>query len=202
MTMDEVMDLAVDLPAAEGRVPNLRNRLDRLDASLASLDRLTATLDSLDRLNASVETLVRRVERLEELPEDLAPAMDGVARTVVDRLDALERDGTLAFLREGVGVAATVARSFSPDDVRLLGANVVAILHTVRSLTQPEILAVAERGAAALRTADAERHERPGLVRSLRDPDVRRGVSLMLAVLGELGHESHDATPAPGPANP
>jgi uncharacterized protein YjgD (DUF1641 family) len=83
-----------------------------------------------------------------------------------------------------VKVAETVATSFTPEDVRLLGQNVVSIFNTVRNLTQPQMLGVADRAAEALKS---EPDTRFGLIRSMRDPEIRRGMALLFAVLRELG---------------
>ena len=95
----------------------------------------------------------------------------------------------LDFLKESAGVLHTISTSFTPDDVQALGDNVVHILRTVRSLTQPEVLDLADKAAVALREVPPEPVGRIGLLRSFRDPEVRRGLTMLLTVLRELGTE-------------
>ena len=84
----------------------------------------------------------------------------------------------------------TISTSFTQEDVKALGDNVVHILHTVRSLTQPEVLDLADKAAGALKEAPAQPLGRIGLLKSFRDPEVRKGLTMFLTVLRELGGES------------
>ena len=62
-----------------------------------------------------------------------SPALTG-------RLDELDRKGCFAMARELQRAFDHVVASFTVEDVRLLGDNLVAILQTVKNLTQPEML--------------------------------------------------------------
>jgi uncharacterized protein YjgD (DUF1641 family) len=61
----------------------------------------------------------------------------------------------------------------------------------VRNLTQPEVLQIADRAAVAVQESEAQPAKRLGLWKALRDPEIRRGMNLMLTVLREMGHESN-----------
>lgn len=155
---------------------------------------LRAMNRKLDRVEGVLDALQRRVEGLEELREDLWPTIHGASHAISRKLHELDQQGALGFAMEGVHVLERVATAFTREDVRLLGENVVGILNTVRNLTQPEIMAVADKAAGAL--SDPGRADgRLGLVRALRDPHVRRGMTLMLSVLRELGGDTTQ-TPA------
>jgi uncharacterized protein YjgD (DUF1641 family) len=162
-----------DSQAAGGTVGS-----DQVAAALADIGA------QLNRVERVVDDLGRRMESFDDLKEDLVPITHGAIQIAYRRLHELEENGTLGFVRESVKVAETVATSFTPDDVRLLGQNVVSILNTVRNLTQPQMLGVADRAATALKS---EPEERFGLIRSMRDPEIRRGMALLFAVLRELG---------------
>lgn len=112
------------------------------------------------------------------------------------KLHDLDRKGAVEFVVEGARMAEIAATSFTAEDVRLLGENIVTILRTVRSLTQPEVMQIADRVAGALHDAETRKaaaERRGGLFRALRDPDVRRGMTVMISVLRELGHEQDHA---------
>ena len=49
------------------------------------------------------------------------------------------------FIGAGMGVMDKIVTSYSREDVEALGDNVVHMLEIVKDLTQPEMLAVAER---------------------------------------------------------
>jgi uncharacterized protein YjgD (DUF1641 family) len=148
----------------------------------------------LDGLSVVVEDLDRRMESFDDFMEDLGPIAHGALGIAQRQMGRLEDEGILAFGNEVVEVGRTIATSFTPEDVRLLGENVVGILGTVRNLTQPEILGVADKAAGALsRPADQKPAGTLKLLKAMRDPEVRRGMTILLGVLREMG-ENGDST--------
>jgi uncharacterized protein YjgD (DUF1641 family) len=147
----------------------------------------------LDRISIVVDDLSRRLESFDDLKEDLVPIAHGALTIANKKLHELEQEGVIDFAGESVNVARTIATSFSREDVKMLGDNVVSILKTVRNLTQPGVLEVADKAATALRGAPAEA-EKIGLWRAMRDPEIRKGMSLMLGVLREFGAEGSNGS--------
>jgi uncharacterized protein YjgD (DUF1641 family) len=155
---------------------------------------LAVTLTEINRkLDAVVEVtedLGRQLESFEDLREDLVPIAHEGILIAYRKLHELEQAGVIDFLKESAGVFHTISTSFTQEDVKALGDNVVHILRTVRSLTQPEVLDLADKAAGAIKEAPAEPLGRIGLLRSFRDPEVRRGLTMFLTVLRELGGEA------------
>lgn len=150
------------------------------------LEDINRKLDDIARVT---EDLSRQLESLHDLREDLVPIAHEGLMIAYRKLNALEQEGVIDFLRESSEVFQTIAKSFSREDVKALGDNVVHILETVRNLTQPEVLDLADKTSKALRNAPADPLGRVGLFRSLGDPEVRRGLTMFLGVLRELGRE-------------
>ena len=80
-----------------------------------------------------------------------------------------------------------IVTNYSKEDVEALGDNIVHMLDIIKSLTQPEMLAVADRLLAAVQRqqqlAELEPEEPPGLLAlagQMRDPEVRRGMARAL----------------------
>ena len=157
--------------------------------------------ERLARIEGAMDRVSYRVESLEEIREDLWPMIHGASNSISRKLHDWEQRGAVGFVKEAVAVGERVATSFSEEDVRLLGENVVSILQTVRNLTQPEILEVADRAAVALRESDAEPTKKIGLWKAMRDPEIRRGMTMMLSVLREMGHEQNTKNAAVVAAN-
>lgn len=144
--------------------------------------------EKLDRIQTAVEALDRRREELEDLVTDLLPAVNGMILQVTHRLDALEKSGALALLRETAGALETAAGEIDPEEVRALGSGAANGMRALLALTEPEIAAVAERAVDGIRSARMGRP--PGfrqLLRSAREPRVRRGLGALLEVLRALG---------------
>ena len=154
----------------------------------ASLEAMLAEINGrLERMERCVDDVSKRLESFDDLKEDLMPMAHSGLQMAYRRMHELEQNGTLDFVKESARVAETISTSFTPDDVRLLGENVVSILNTVRNLTQPEMLGVADRAATALQ---AEPEGRVGLFKAMRDPEIRKGMALLFGVLREIGQVS------------
>jgi uncharacterized protein YjgD (DUF1641 family) len=160
----------------------------------ATADEINA---KLDRLADVIEDLDRRMESFDDFKEDLGPIAHGALGIAQRQMSRLEEDGILAFGNEVIQVGRTVATTFTPEDVRLLGDNVVSILETVRNLTQKEVLEVADKAAEALgRSVEEKPAGTLKLLKAMRDTEVRRGMTILLGVLRELGETDGSAAVA------
>lgn len=158
------------------------------------MEKLFEACQKLDRATEILLELKRDKEMVMELGQDLMPMANGIIHLTSDRLQEFEEDGTLDFIREGVKVAKQVSTAFTPEDVRLLGENIVHILMTVRNLTQPEILNLADRATDALKSKAAPAPVGTlGLLRAMRDPEVKKGTGVLLELLRSLGRETESA---------
>ena len=154
----------------------------------------------LKRLLRNTGLLMRLVDMLEagmDLTEELKPIGLQAFSDMVETLDRLEREGYFTFMREGWGIIERIVQEFNEDDVRALGDNIVAILTTVRSMTQPEILSLANQAISAIQPSAAEEENVStlALLRELSDPKVRRGMSRMLNLLKALADQPTNQTP-------
>ncbi len=89
-----------------------------------------------------------------------------------------------------------VVTSFGEEDVKQLGDNVVLILNTVKSLTQPEMLNMVNGLTAGFHAAEAEADAGRldtglfGLMRQMRDPEVRRGLAITFETLKRVSQQT------------
>jgi uncharacterized protein YjgD (DUF1641 family) len=145
----------------------------------------------------NLEALLGQMESLSELARDVTPLTNQMMLQAMEGLDEFERKGYFAFVRAGMGVLDEIVTSYSEEDVKALGDNVVLILDTVKEMTQPEVMRLVGRTVHTVREAEAEEI---GLLRfmwRMRDPKVRRGLSKVLAVLESMsGDETTQDTPA------
>jgi uncharacterized protein YjgD (DUF1641 family) len=154
------------------------------------MEKLFEACEKLDRATEILLELKRDKEMVMELGQDLMPMANGIIHLTSDHLQQFENDGTLEFIREGIRVMRQVSTAFSPEDVRLLGENIVHILMTVRNLTQPEILDLADKATDALKTQANPSLVGPlGLLRAMREPEVKRGAGVLMELLRALGKD-------------
>jgi uncharacterized protein YjgD (DUF1641 family) len=114
----------------------------------------------------------------------------------IDRLAELERKGYFGFARQSFYVVDQIVTSFSEEDVRQLGDNIVLILNTVKALTQPQMMTLLNNLTQGFHEAEAEAQAGRleigylALLRKLRDPEVRRGLAITLETLRRVSAQS------------
>ena len=146
----------------------------------------------LKRVLRDTHLLLKLFDQLEsvmELSEDMQHLGKRIFNQGVEELDRLEREGYFAFAREGWQIVERVVDEFSEEDVRALADNIVTILKTVRNMTQPEIMAIANQSVDAIREIpdESEKVSTFALIKEMGNPQVKRGLSRMLNLLKAMG---------------
>jgi uncharacterized protein YjgD (DUF1641 family) len=137
----------------------------------------------------NVRTLTATFEQLESLRDflrDAAPLARESFLGLMEKLDELDRRGYFAFVREFSGIVDRVVTSFSTDDVKKLGDNIVTILETVKNLTQPEIMHTINNALTVYNSVDVQVPENVSLVsliKELNTPEAKRGLTYAIRFL-------------------
>lgn len=179
--------------------------------TLESQQRLEA---KVDRLAADLALLVRHQQRQSELIDEATPIVRLAMNGATEKLQALEERGALGFARGSMRLLDTLVSAYGEDDIDELGRQLVTILDTVRALTQPAVLSVANQATEVLHHPEKVQPLGVlGLARASNDEDVQRGMAMFIEVLRHLGQatkglqEQREASrryqrrdaPAPGP---
>ena len=144
------------------------------------------------RNGRNFDKMLDQLESLMDLMDTMSPLADEAFGKAVTTLADLEHKGYFAFARGGRRIMDNVVTSFGEEDVNRLGDNIVLILNTVKDMTQPEIMNFVRD---TLLVAEKE-VEKPvdisysGLLRQMRDPEVRRGLALTMRVLHVVGAQA------------
>ena len=175
LTIDELAEIDPEFEVAD-MFYLLKRLLRNMPLILATFDRFEALMGITDE----VELLGKQV-----------------FSTAVENLDQLERDGYFAFARESWGILERIVAEFSEDDVKALGDNIVTILTTIRNMTQPQIMAMANNAIGAIQEVPPEM-ETPSvfsLLRELSNPKTRRGMARMINLLQVLDEQPKQSNP-------
>ena len=146
----------------------------------------------LARNGRNFEKMLNQLESLMDLVETMGPLANEAFGKAVHELTEMERKGYFTFAQGGMQIMDNVVTSFTEEDVNRLGDNVVLILNTVKDMTQPEIMNFVRN---TMLVAEKE-IEKPvdisytGLMRQMRDPEVRRGLALTMRVLHVVGAQA------------
>lgn len=158
------------------------------------LEDLLALLKRFLRSTRSLTALLDQLESANDLLQDISPLTKDMFSEVVTLFSELENRGYFGFVRQGQYVIDQIVTSFSEEDVRLLGDNIVLILNTMKTLTQPEMMTMVNNLTQGFREAEAEVEQLPtsmlGIMGQMRDPDVRRGLALTMNMLKRVSQQS------------
>lgn len=162
------------------------------DVQLPDLVRL---LKRLARNRQNIERLLDLMEALFEFADVLAPIGSEAFAKLTASLSEAERRGYFVFARGGLRILDEIVTSFGEEDIKQLGDNIVLILQTIKQMTQPEVMNFLRRTIVTVEEqagAPVDISYR-ALLAQLRDPNVRRGLALILRTLSKIGAEQGGA---------
>jgi len=161
------------------------------------LEDLIFLLKRVLRNTRLIRRLMDMVEGGAGLIDELTPIGNQAFSTTVETLDRLEREGYFSFAQEGWKILERIVSEFNEEDVRALGDNIVTILTTVRKMTQPEVLALANNAISAISPQEEVKDiSTLRLIRELGDPRVRRGMARLLNMVKALDDQTVDGNGA------
>jgi uncharacterized protein YjgD (DUF1641 family) len=176
------------------------------------LDDILRLLKRLARDTRALEVMLERMESANDFLADAMPLANEVFHQAVDVLGSLEQRGYFRFARESNRVMDAVVASYSEEELGALADNMGAVVGAVKGITQPEVMALTREVCESYRQElQAPKSGTPGLIgllRQLGDPQVRRGLSVGLAVMRAIGSQAADAAAdgdqngLPGPESP
>lgn len=153
---------------------------------------LLRLLKRLARNGPNIEQLLDQMESLMDMAGTVAPLADNAFSQAVNALQLAEQKGYFAFAKGGFEIADKIVTSFGEEDVKALGDNVVLILQTMKSMTQPEIMNLLGSTVQSLESEPLEPvdYTYRALLSQLRDPEVRRGMAVALRMLQGIGAQA------------
>ncbi|MCK5457568.1 MAG: hypothetical protein KAI45_10620, partial [Melioribacteraceae bacterium] len=108
----------------------------------------------------NISGMFDQLESMNGLLKDLAPISREIAIDFMAKLDEFDRKGYFDFMKEISRAMDNVVESFTVEDVRALGDNVVTILNTVKNLTQPDMLQALDNALSVYKKLDIEVDEK------------------------------------------
>jgi uncharacterized protein YjgD (DUF1641 family) len=218
--LDRKLDLVLEELAAVRRVrreiDELREDLTRVGCDL--LPTVAAELEDVaphvrpDDIAVLLKQILRNVNNLNAalthlqgaggLVQEATPIARQLLNDAITRLDEMDRKGYFAMGRELTRALDNVVSEFTVEDVRLLADNLTVILHTVKNLTQPDMLQAINNAVEIYKKVDFNSIEEFSLWRSFREinkPEMRRGLGFLIVFLRNLSAHPPGAPVRPAP---
>ena len=171
---------------------------DELAAIHSKLDRVLEGASLQDRHRETLSATFEQLESLRDFLRDAAPLARESFLGLMEKLDELDRKGYFAFLRESGEILDHIVTSFSVDDVKKLGDNIVTILTTVKNLTQPEIMHTINNALTVYNSVDVRVPENVSLyslLRELNTPEAKRGMTCAIRFLKAVATSAETGAP-------
>ncbi|MCK5170626.1 MAG: DUF1641 domain-containing protein [Bacteroidales bacterium] len=175
---------------------------DMFKASIVELDNAGIELDGeavkqlMFKFIRNIGTINEMFEMLEsanDLIKDVSPIIHQVGLDGIHKMNELEQKGYFEFIRELSNIADNVVTHFSTEDLRLLADNVVTILETVKSLTQPDMLKALNNGVNVYKNLDTKNIPEYSLWKAFKElntPEMKKGLGFMITFLKNIANEN------------
>jgi len=174
---------------------------DILDASIEGLEDVAPYFDTDDLVHLlkkflrnvkSISKLFDYMESAQDLFNDISPLGKQVFDNLMEKMDEADKKGYFEFGRELSQVVDTIVKEFSPEDVVMLRENIVSIILTVKSMTQPEMLNSANNALGFFKKMDIDVDQDISifqLIKKAKDPEVKKGLYFMLEFVKNMAQK-------------
>ena len=133
--------------------------------------------------------VIEMFESLTDLSKDALPIVNEMIIDGTKKLNEFEQKGYFDFIEESGKIIDNVVTHFGTEDVKLLADNVVGILETVKSLTQPEMLSAMNNAVkvfGSMDTGEIPEYSVWKLMREMRSPEMKRGLGFMVTLMKKM----------------
>ena len=171
---------------------------DIVQSAIVELDEVSQHFDASDILHLvkkilrnirNISKMFDQIESVNDFIKDLAPGAKVAFLELLSTLDEMDRKGYFEFFKESTTIIDNIVTSFSPEDVRLLGDNIVSIMSTIKTLTQPDMLSAMNNAVSIYKNLDFVVDEKVSYVKLFREaktPEMRRGIAYGIEFLKRL----------------
>ena len=182
------------------------------DASIIGKDIYDTTVKALDdhevvidpdqlrelgiRLTQNIGNFVAILDTLGsilDLMRDAGPIANEMAIDATRKLHEFEKKGYFEFIRELGQIVDNIVTHYGVEDVRLLADNVVAILDTVKNLTQPEMLKSVDNAVkvfASLETEGIPQYSLFRVMREMNKPEMKKALGFFVTFMKNLSQNN------------
>ncbi len=171
---------------------------DMFASTVAELDNAGVEVDGeavkmlILKLIRNVDTLTELFEMLEsgkDLLADLTPIIQQVGLDGMHLMHNVEQKGYFDFFRESGKILDNIVTHFSGEDMKLLADNIVVIMETVKSLTQPDMLKAINSALVVYKSIDVENVQEYSLFKAMlamNSKEMKKGIGFMITFLKNI----------------
>lgn len=176
---------------------------DMYDSAVEELDNRMVNLD-LDQVKGLILRILRNVENMNKFLEmfesindflkDASPILNEVIIDFTNKLNEFDQKGYFEFFAETGRIFDNIITHYKPDDVRELADNVVTIMETVRSATQPEMMVALNNGLKTFGSMEMENVPEYSIIKVMREmnkPEMKRALGFFVTFMKNMAAETN-----------
>lgn len=148
------------------------------------------------KLIRNVGTITEMFEMLEsanDFVKDVSPILHQVGLDGIKMANEFEQKGYFEFFGASMKIMDNIVTHFDKDDLQALADNIVTILETIKSLTQPDMLKAINSGLVVYKSIDVENVPEYSLFKAMmamNSKEMRRGLGFMITFLKNIARET------------
>ncbi len=176
---------------------------DMYDTAVEDLDNRMVNLD-LDQVKGLVLRILRNIENMNnflemfesitDLMKDAGPIVNEVIIDFTKKLNELDQKGYFEFFAETGKIFDNIITHYSTKDVKELADNVVTIMETVRSATQPEMMSALNNGLkiyGSMEMDNVPEYSIFKVMREMNQPEMKRALGFFVTFMKNMAAETN-----------
>ena len=150
------------------------------------------------KLIRNIDTISEMFEMLEsanDFVKDVSPILHQVGLDGIKMAHDIESKGYFAFFKSFTKIMDNIVTHFTVEDLEALADNIVTILETVKSLTQPDMLKAINSGVVVYKSIDTQNVPEYSLFKAavaMNSKEMRRGLGFMITFLKNIARETEN----------
>ena len=170
-------------------VEELDNRMVHLDLDEVK-GLMLRVLRNIDNLNNFLEMF----ESVSDFIKDASPIFNEVIIDFTKKMHEFDQKGYFEFFAEAGQIFDNIISHYKPEDVRELADNVVTIMETVRSATQPEMMGAISNGLKVFSSIETENVPEYSIfivMKEMNKPEMKRALGFFVTFMKNMAAESN-----------
>lgn len=152
---------------------------------------LLKLLRNIRNINGVLDTF----ESAADFVQDASPIANEMIIDLIKKMNEFDKKGYFEFMAGMGKVMDNVVSHFSRDDVALLADNVVGIMETIKSMTQPEVMKSLDNAVKVYSSMEMEKIPEYSvwkLMREMNKPEMKRSLGFMVSFLKNISAQTNE----------
>ena len=171
---------------------------DMYDSAVTELEERSIEIDPEDvkmiamklmRNIRNINGVLDTFESTADFMKDASPIVNEMIIDTIKKLNEFDQKGYFEFMAEAGAIVDNIVTHFTREDIRLLADNVVTILETVKSMTQPEMLNSVNNALkiySSMEMDSVPSYSVWKLMREINKPEMKRTLGFMVTFMKNM----------------